>query len=723
MVRHRYLATCPTGVGIYLAQELAQLGAEAVVEMPAGVSFEGGLSLAYRVCLWSRLANRVLLQLGTMQADSADSLYEAASGVDWGAHIPPSGSLAVDFSGRSSGVRNEQFGAQRLKDAIVDQFRTKGLSRPAVDLKAPDVRVHARLHKGALSLAIDLSGDSLHRRGYRLDGGLAPLKENIAAAALWAAGWSSERAQDQALIDPMCGSSTLLLEGALMALDRAPGLTRERFGFNGWGGHDEGQWRAIFSEANERARAGAGTSVEIRGYDGDIQAVRRSQHNIQRLGLEQVVRIRCKDLASLKRPTHRALSSGLLAVNPPWGERMGDVIHLPRLYNALGEVMKREFDGWQSLILTSDLSLGKAVGLQASHRHRFHNGRLELHCLQFDLHETNHFRPLDQPPATSIESTGQKVVTEGEKMVANRLRKNLRRLRPWLEREGATCFRLYDADIPEYAAAVDVYEDQIHVAEYAPPKEIAAEKAARRLDELIEATRVVMDIPASQSIAVKRRQRQRGADQYQRLGHASERLVVHEGRIKVLVNLHDYLDTGLFLDHRPLRCWIAEEARGGHFLNLFSYTGVATLHAAAGGAKTSTSVDASGTYLEWFKANLALNGFSERQHRSVRSDVRTWLETETRLYDVIMLDPPSFSNSKGQSDFDVQADQMQLLTLAMARLSAGGVLYFSTNRRRFKLDDRVQQRWHVTDVSRASIPPDFERNQRIHACWRLTHYA
>ena len=723
MVRHRYLATCPTGVGIYLAQELAQLGAEAVVEMPAGVSFEGGLSLAYRVCLWSRLANRVLLQLGTMQADSADSLYEAASGVDWGAHIPPSGSLAVDFSGRSSGVRNEQFGAQRLKDAIVDQFRTKGLSRPTVDLKAPDVRVHARLHKGALSLAIDLSGDSLHRRGYRLDGGLAPLKENIAAAALWAAGWSSERAQDQALIDPMCGSSTLLLEGALMALDRAPGLTRERFGFNGWGGHDEGQWRAIFSEANERARAGAGTSVEIRGYDGDIQAVRRSQHNIQRLGLEQVVRIRCKDLASLKRPTHRALSSGLLAVNPPWGERMGDVSHLPRLYNALGEVMKREFDGWQSLILTSDLSLGKAVGLQASHRHRFHNGRLELHCLQFDLHETNHFRPLDQPPATSIESTGQKVVTEGEKMVANRLRKNLRRLRPWLEREGATCFRLYDADIPEYAAAVDVYEDQIHVAEYAPPKEIAAEKAALRLDELIEATRVVMDIPASQSIAVKRRQRQRGADQYQRLGHASERLVVHEGRIKVLVNLHDYLDTGLFLDHRPLRCWIAEEARGGHFLNLFSYTGVATLHAAAGGAKTSTSVDASGTYLEWFKANLALNGFSERQHRSVRSDVRTWLETETRLYDVIMLDPPSFSNSKGQSDFDVQADQMQLLTLAMARLSAGGVLYFSTNRRRFKLDDRVQQRWHVTDVSRASIPPDFERNQRIHACWRLTHYA
>ena len=230
MVRHRYLATCPTGVGIYLAQELAQLGSEAVVEMSSGVSFEGGLSLAYRVCLWSRLANRVLLQLGTTQADTADSLYEAASGVDWGAHIPPSGSLAVDLSGRSSGIRNEQFGAQRLKDAIVDQFRTKGLSRPTVDLKAPDVRVHARLHKGALSLAIDLSGDSLHRRGYRLDGGLAPLKENIAAAALWAAGWSSERAQEQALIDPMCGSSTLLLEGALMALDRAPGLTRERFG-------------------------------------------------------------------------------------------------------------------------------------------------------------------------------------------------------------------------------------------------------------------------------------------------------------------------------------------------------------------------------------------------------------------------------------------------------------------------------------------------------------
>ena len=169
------------------------------------------------------------------------------------------------------------------------------------------MRIHARLNKGVMNLGIDFSGESLHRRGYRLDGGLAPLKENIAAAALWAADWPARSREGEALIDPMCGSSTLLLEGALMALDTLQGLSR--FGFDGWAGHDALQWRAIKSEAEERRESGLQTQVEIRGYDGDIQAVRRSQENIQRLGLENTVRLRCKDLSSVTRPTHRDLSS------------------------------------------------------------------------------------------------------------------------------------------------------------------------------------------------------------------------------------------------------------------------------------------------------------------------------------------------------------------------------------------------------------------------------
>ena len=720
---HSFLATCPAGVGVYLAQELEGLGAQQIVERPVGVSFEGGVGLGYRACLWSRMANRIILQLGAAPASSGDELYEATRGIDWTAHLGANGSLSVDFAGRSADIRNAQFGAQRIKDAIVDQFREKGLGRPSVDLKQPDVRVSARLSKGRLILGIDLSGESLHRRGYRLDGGVAPLRENIAAAALWAAGWPERSQRGEALLDPMCGSATLLLEGALMALDRAPGLSRQRFGFHGWVGYDEDQWRAVRSDAEERAVAVPANQLEIRGYDGDMQAVRRCQDNIGRLGLEDIVRIRCKDLAMVSRPTHRDLSRGVLVTNPPWGERMGQRDALPHLYNALGERMSEEFDNWLAVVLTSDLSLGKALGLRANKRHRFHNGRLDLHCLQFQLGAENRFRTLQQEAERGSEgqSTVPRVLSQGGQMVANRLRKNLKRLTPWLRREDVTCYRVYDADIPEYAAAIDVYEGRLHIAEYAAPKEIPEQKAAERFAQLVEGAREVFEVGAAGEIAVKQRLRQKGRDQYQRLETTRERIVVREGRVKALVNLHDYLDTGLFLDHRPLRAWLGRDASGGHFLNLFSYTGVATLHAALGGATTSTSIDSSATYLEWFKANLALNGLSDRQHRGVRADVRDWLSEETRTYDLIMVDPPSFSNSKGQADFDVQRDHFSLLELAMARLSDGGVLYFSTNHRKFVLDPAVQQTWQVQDVTQGSIPEDFSRNHRIHACWRLTH--
>ena len=720
---HSFLATCPAGVGVYLAQELEGLGAGQIVERPIGVSFGGGIGLGYRACLWSRMANRIILQLGAAPASSGDELYEATRGIDWTAHLGANGSLLVDFAGRSADIRNAQFGAQRIKDAIVDQFREKGLGRPSVDLKQPDVRVYARLSKGRLILGIDLSGESLHRRGYRLDGGVAPLRENIAAAALWAAGWPERSQRGEALLDPMCGSATLLLEGALMALNRAPGLSRQRFGFHGWVGHDEDQWRAVRSDAEERAVAVPASQLEIRGYDGDMQAVRRCQDNIGRLGLENIVRIRCKDLAMVSRPTHRDLSRGVLVTNPPWGERMGQKDALPHLYNALGERMSEEFDNWLAVVLTSELSLGKAVGLRASKRHRFHNGRLDLHCLQFQLGAENRFRTLQQEAGHGSEglSTVPRVLSQGGQMVANRLRKNLKRLTPWLRREDVTCYRVYDADIPEYAAAIDVYEGRLHIAEYAAPKEIPEQKAAERFAQLVEGAREVFEVGAAEEIAVKQRLRQKGREQYQRLETTRERIVVREGRVKVLVNLHDYLDTGLFLDHRPLRAWLGREANGGHFLNLFSYTGVATLHAALGGATTSTSIDSSATYLDWFNANLALNGLSDRQHRGVRADVRDWLSEETRTYDLIMVDPPSFSNSKGQADFDVQRDHLSLLELAMARLSDGGVLYFSSNHRKFVLDPAVQQTWQVQDVTQGSIPEDFSRNQRIHACWRLTH--
>ena len=723
MMKQQYLATSPAGVGVYLAQELLSFGAEEVVERPVGVSFTGTLALAYRACLWSRLANRVILQLGTFDVRSTADIYEAVNGLDWVAHIRESGSLMVDFSGRSEAIRNAQFGAQKVKDAIVDRYRQAGRSRPSADLREPDVRVTARLAKGQLTLGIDLSGDSLHQRGYRLDGGLAPLKENIAAAALWAADWPARSRRGEALIDPMCGSGTLLLEGALMALNRAPGLMRQRFGFQGWLGHDEAQWQAVRADALEQSTQSRAADLEIRGYDADISAVRRATDNIVRLGLESTVRIRCKSLSALTRPTHRELATGLLVMNPPWGERMGDASSLRHLYHSIGESISREFTDWTAAILTSDVSLGKAIGLRAHKRHRFQNGRLELHCLQFALTADNELRALRDPEAALAKGTkaAPAALSEGAQAVANRIRKNQRHLKSWRQREGVTCYRVYDADIPEYAVAIDVYEERIHVAEYAAPQDIPEEKTAKRLEEVLDAVQVVFKIADRHEIALKQRRRQRGAEQYQRLKREQTKRVVHESPVKALVNLHDYLDTGLFLDHRPLRCWIRDQAKGGHFLNLFSYTGVATLHAALGGAVTSTSVDASSTYLKWFRENLALNGLSERQHRGVRADVRQWLSEDQRRYDLIMVDPPSFSNSSGLPDFDVQADHAELLALAMARLSQNGTLYFSTNHRRFKMDDAITECWQVSDVTEASIPQDFARNRRIHACFRLTH--
>ncbi|MDG2459664.1 MAG: bifunctional 23S rRNA (guanine(2069)-N(7))-methyltransferase RlmK/23S rRNA (guanine(2445)-N(2))-methyltransferase RlmL [Luminiphilus sp.] len=722
MSTYEFLATCPAGVGVYLAEELAALGATDIVERPVGVAFSGGLGLAYRSCLWSRLANRVILQLAVLEVDDSDSLYRAVSSVDWRVHMSAKATLLVDFTGRASWMRNAQFGAQRVKDAIVDQFRNAGLGRPSVDQKRPDIRVVARLAKGRLTLGIDLSGESLHRRGYRLDGGLAPLKENIAAAALWAANWPVRSQNGESLLDPMCGSATLLLEGALMALDRAPGLGRERFGFEQWAGHDPQQWSAVMGEAEARARA-YDRVIEIRGYDADMGAVRRAQDNIARLGLESIVRIRCKSLADVKKPTHTPMPAGLVVMNPPWGERMGDSESLPHLYSAIGEMISREFAGWHGVVLTSEIELGKAVGLQATKRHRFQNGPLELHCLQFALSADNRYRSLTPTTtvATDRNQDSPKLLSDGAKSLVNRLQKNLRRLKSWLARENITCYRVYDADIPEYSVAIDCYEGRVHVAEYAAPAEIPAAKTAERLEAVLDAVQSVFDITDRSAIAVKRRKRQKGKAQYQRLGDARERVVVKEGAVKALVNLYDYLDTGLFLDHRPLRNWLGRETKGGHFLNLFSYTGVATLHAAIGGAKTSTSVDSSATYLKWFKANLALNGLSERQHRCERADVRAWLAADTRFYDTIMLDPPSFSNSSDQADFDIQADHKSLLQLAMARLSERGVLYFSTNRRRFKLDEEVARLWSVADMTRESTPLDFSRPSPIHLCWRLTH--
>ncbi|GAB3276672.1 bifunctional 23S rRNA (guanine(2069)-N(7))-methyltransferase RlmK/23S rRNA (guanine(2445)-N(2))-methyltransferase RlmL [Parahaliea aestuarii] len=717
----QWFATCPKGIESLLAHELQVLGANTARETVAGVYFTGPLAAAYRACLWSRLANRVLLPLATVDAADGDQLYAGLSALDWQAWMQVSQTFAIDFSGQNRAIRNTQFGAQRTKDALVDWFQQRFGRRPSVDRRAPDLRFNLRLSKDRAMLALDMVGGSLHRRGYRSEAGAAPLKENLAAAILLRADWPGMAARGGALIDPMCGSGTLLLEGAMMAADIAPGLDRRRFGFEAWSGHNPQQWQAILSDARGRAERGRQRQLpEMRGYDADNRVVRRAQENIARLGLERAVRVLRKPLAELRRPTHLPIAEGLLVCNPPYGERLGEKESLRYLYRELGEAMKREFDGWQAAIFTSDLDLGRAIGLRSHRQYKLYNGALPASLLLFDLKD-NRLSDNGAAAAPETHKADNAPLSEGAQMVANRLRKNRRRLNPWLKRAQVECYRLYDADMPEYSVAVDIYGDRVHVAEYRAPADVDPDAAARRLDEVMAALPAALNVRPG-DIALKVRQRQRGAEQYTRQAERGEYFSVREGQAKLLVNLHDYLDTGLFLDHRPLRLRIAAEARGRDFLNLFCYTGAATVQAAVGGARSTTSVDLSNTYLGWLRKNLAHNGLSEQGNRIERGDCLNWLEQGGRDYDLIMLDPPSFSNSRAVKDsFDVQRDHPALVRAAMSRLRPGGQLYFSNNRRGFRLEPELAEQFDCQDITRETLDPDFERNPRIHVCFSLRH--
>ena len=723
MTVHRFIATSPKGLGSLMVPELESFGATEIRETVAGVTFLGGLGVGYRACLCSRLANRIILQLSEFAASDAEDLYQGMAHLPWVDHLAPEGTLAIDFSGRSEGVRNTQFGAQRCKDAIVDVFRSRGLSRPNVDTRTPDLRINVRMYRGRVTVGIDLSGSSLHQRGYRTDPGKAPLKENLAAAVLIRSGWPQALETGQPLIDPMCGSGTLLMEAALMAQDRAPGLGRSYWGFHGWQGHSAEQWGAIKAEASSRVRS-APPGVELRGYDGDIGAIRRTEATIAALGLESLIRVRPKALSSLTRPTHRAMPEGLLVCNPPWGERLGETTALALLYRELGQVMHREFQGWRAGILTADLELGRAIGLRSHKRYNLNNGAIDIQLLLFDLNEGNHFsgRSTEGPEPSPVEDATVVNLSLGANMLLNRLQKNYRRLKPWLKTTGTSCYRLYDADMPEYAVAIDIYGDHPHVAEYVAPKRVDEHAAQQRFEEALSAVRAFMSLPANQAIPAKRRQRQRGSQQYSKIKQTGERITVTEGPARLLVNLHDYLDTGLFLDHRPLRERLATESRGKHFLNLFCYTGAATIQVALGGAATSTSIDLSNTYLNWLRENLALNGLSDRQHRVERADCSSWLQACERKYDVVLLDPPSFSNSKStEGTLDILRDQVDLIEAAMSVLAREGTLYFSNNHRRFKLAAELSSQFDAEDITTQTIPKDFRRRPDIHRCWRFRH--
>ena len=716
MSEQRFIATAPAGMEPLLTAELIELGATTPHSVRGGVAFQGPLELAYRACLWLRTASRVLLPLAEFPATDADALYASIHDFAWEDHLAPDGTLSIEFSGGGPGIAHSHYGAQRVKDAIVDRFRARCGQRPSVDARQPDLRIHARWHDGQAVISLDLSGDSLHRRGYREATVIAPLKETLAAALLLKAGWPTIAAAGGPLLDPLCGSGTLAIEAAWIAGDHAPGLLREHWGFTGWLGHIPALWNRLLAEAMERWETGQSRIPPIRASDRDPKAVRAALINARRAGVADRIRIERREWSAVEPP---AGPPGLLIANPPYGERLGDQDELSDLYAQLGDRLKSHFVGWRAALFAGNPEQGKRMGLRAVKTNVFHNGPLECRLLQFRI-EPEFFVDRNAADRRARTTALDQAIAAGAEGFVNRLRKNLRHLGRWAEREGISCYRLYDADLPEYAVAIDRYEQWLHVQEYAPPASVDSAKARERLDQVMATLPAVLEIPPDH-IFLKLRQRQKGASQYQKQAEQGRYHEVREGPARLLVNFTDYLDTGLFLDHRITRQRLRELAAGRRFLNLFGYTGAATVHAALGGAARTTTVDFSAAYLDWTQRNLELNGFHSPRHELIRADCRQWLLWARDRYDLIFLDPPTFSNSKRlEGTFDVQRDHVELIRQTLRLLAPGGVLIFSTNARKFRLDAAALADLHLEDWSRRTLPPDFARNPKIHQCWRLT---
>lgn len=699
----------------------------------------GTIKDAYRVCLWSRLATRVLWPIARFPARDAQSLYDGVRDVPWEDHLGVDRTVVVDARAVRSNLTHTHFAALKVKDALVDRFRDLTGRRPSVDLRNPDVRINLYVFRNEATLSIDLSGHGLHQRGYRQAGHEAPVRENLAAALLMQAGWPT---LEGPLLDPMCGSGTFIVEGALMAAGIAPGLIRKRFGFQAWSKHSPTVWEKVRSEAEAERRP---IGRPIVGYDVDQESVSLAKRHASRAGVGELVLIEQRDMASLS--GLERLEPGLVITNPPYGKRLGKGSRIDRLYAELGERLKTGFPGWSVGVFTGNPELCSNLRLRPRRSYSFDNGgiesklllyrmdsrkreieesgrqRQEAHLRQGSGGQAGGRRRGDASPRSgetpSVRANVRMTSSASSvEMFANRLRKNARHFGKWARRQKISCYRVYDADLPDFPFAVDQYSGAdgrwAHVQVYE-----SAQLDETRIETSVHMIESVLEIPAG-NVIVKTRRRQRGYAQYDRLSDEGQEVVVEETPARFLVNLRDYLDTGLFLDNRLIRSQIGGMAEGTRFLNLFGYTGSATVHAALGGAAETTTVDLSNSYLDWARRNLDLNDVEGSAHTLVRDDCLAWLETASSPYDLIFLDPPTFSNSTSMTtSFDVQRDHADVIVQAANLLSSDGSMIFSCNRKGFRLDAALREAYGVRDLSASTLSKDFERRRMYHHCYEI----
>lgn len=703
-------ATTARGFEELLKVELTELGATECKIAQGGVHFQADDETLYRSLLWSRLASRILLPIVNGKVYSDLDLYSIVTGQDWLSYFDEKATFFVDFNGTNQEIRHTQFGAMRVKDAIVDYFERQGKARPNVDKDYPDVRIHVYLNKEELVVSLDLSGEALHLRGYREDTGQAPLRETLAAAIVLRSGWK----KGTPLVDPMCGSGTLLIEAAQMEAQIALQLHRLHWGFDCWKGHNQDAWDKVKAEAVQQAETYFNQNLKphFYGFDLDHRVLKKAQKNAQNAGVAHLIQWKQGDVAALKNPSPDEV--GTVICNPPYGERLGTTPALIALYSVFGQRLKNEFGGWNASIFSSESTLLDCLRMRSHRQFKAKNGPLD--CVQKNYQISERKESAAENPL-EFDRTSTVAVD-----FANRLQKNIKKIEKWAKQQGLDAYRLYDADLPEYNVAVDRYGDHIVVQEYAAPKNIDENKARQRLLDAVTATLQVTGIETNKLI-LKVRQKQKGTNQYEKLANKGEYFYVNEYGAQLWVNLTDYLDTGLFLDHRLTRKMLGEMAKGKDFLNLFAYTGSATVHVALGGAKSTTTVDMSNTYLNWAEQNLILNDIEGKQHKLIQADCLQWLEKCARQFDLIFVDPPTFSNSKRMEDsWDVQRDHIKLMRNLKRILRPNGTVVFSNNKRGFKMDFEALDELGLSavEISAKTLPLDFERNKQIHNCWIVT---
>jgi 23S rRNA (guanine2445-N2)-methyltransferase / 23S rRNA (guanine2069-N7)-methyltransferase len=707
-----FLALTSPGIEVLLADEIKELGGEQVVQKPEGVYFSASMALGYKISVWTRLATRVMLKLGEGEAQNKDALFKAASTINWAEHFTSETTFAIDFVGYSEEIRNSQFGGLTIKDAIVDQFREQGLERPNVDKKSPQISFQARLLRDHVSIYLDFSGRGLFQRGYREHSGAAPLKENLAAALIIRSGWLADTSKP--LVDPMCGSGTILIEAIAMATKQAPSIYRASWGFESWLKHDDELWQAQLNQAIddsentlEKAKI---SSLKVFGIDIDGRVLKTAQQNARNANVQRFIEFKCQNTNDMNNVYGQA---GTILFNPPYGERIGELPELVENFVLFGQKLKSQFIDWRVAILTANVELLSMLKLSSFKRYKFKNGPLDCQLALYNVDSKQLAKDAVNPESSFAEQ---------DSAFANRLKKNGKALKGWLKSNQIDCYRLYDADIPEYNVAIDIYGEYLVIQEYAAPKTIDEQKATKRLQEVIYWAPKVLNVPTDK-VVLKTRAKQKGKNQYERVDKSKQSITMNEHGALFKINLWDYLDTGLFLDHRKTRQIIAKKAKNKSLLNLFAYTGSVSVQAALHGASSITTVDMSNTYLNWAQDNFALNKINGHKYQFIQADCLDWLKKNTTPFDIVFIDPPTFSNSKRMEDsFDVQRDHVTLITDALKSLADGGEIFFTNNKRNFKMDfDAMEnlglQAKPMSDVTRDK---DFARNKHIHNSWSIT---